>query len=85
MPRLKEGTRVVLISSIHGNSLQNPVWGDAYGCEGTLGYQDNTEYIYKIDWDNKCSNSYREGELQAVKSKYVHPFTMQEEDSLWTV
>jgi hypothetical protein len=85
MPRLKEGTRVRLITVMHGNGPGNPVWGGKYGCEGILGYQGHLEYIYQVLWDNGKNNEYTEGDLQEVKPEYISPFAMEEVSSLWTV
>mgnify|MGYP001239076534 CR=1 FL=1 len=85
MRELKEGIRVVLVSGVHGNGLNNPVWGGKYSCKGTLEYQKNPEYVYAVSWDNGYSNSYREGELEEVDKSYTHPFMLEEASNLWTI
>lgn len=71
---LKKDDKVVLITDIHGTSLNNPVQGSEYECEGTV-VQVNarkkvSDFNITVDWDNGNSNVYAEEHLKVVNINY---------------
>lgn len=67
-----EGARVILrADSEWMSSESNPKEGSPYFCEGTLQRRDdeNSLFIYAVEWDNGTYNHYKAGCLQEVSEE----------------
>ena len=71
---LKRGSRVILITDVHGTSSNNPVQGSEYACEGIVTQINNpkkvNDFNVAVDWDNGNSNVYAEENLEVVNAGY---------------
>lgn len=76
LPAFQKGSRVKLVSSVHGDSHHNPVWGgregnvvgviSMYKCLKTISGSIENAFVFQVDWENGSYNSYRMDELKLV-------------------
>ncbi len=66
------GTKIKLITPVHGTGNNNPVWGGRQGnvC-GLIIKHKPSGLPYQVEWENGSHNAYNEGDLEAIRDKHL--------------